>query len=95
MKIVTSKKIINLDKFESVQYRQSLLGSDNGYPVEAIRHDSTGGGFFGGSGSTVTEEITRPTSEECAKQLVAAIAQAWINGQNVFDVDEWFATGTE
>lgn len=90
MKIVTSKKIIDLDKFESVQCRESFFGADNGYPVEAVRHDSTGGGFFGASGITVQEEIARCNSEECAKQLVGDISNAWINGQNSFDVTEWF-----
>lgn len=91
MMIITSSKIINLDKFESVQCRQSFFGADYGYPVEAVRHDSTGGGFFGNSGITVTEEIARPTSEQCAKQLVADISNAWINGQKAFNVAEWLA----
>lgn len=95
MKIITSNKIIDLDKFESVQYSESFWGKDNGYPVFVKRRDATGGGFFGCSPITVEEEIARPSSEQCAKRLVAAISEAWVNGQNAFNVAEWFAKEEE
>ena len=85
MKVVCSDKIINLDKFESVQYRASLLG--DGYPVEATRHE-TGGRLFGGV-ATATEEIARFPHECTARALVSAIAESWLANEQVFDVKKW------
>lgn len=86
MKIIRHDRITDLDKFEKVQYRESLLGSNGGYPVEAVRKQA--GGFFGGF-STIEEEIARFVHKEGAAKLVKDIADAWIQGQDTFNVDEW------
>ena len=85
MKIICSNKTVNLDKFENVGYRASLFG--DGYPVEATRHEGTGG-LFGGIG-TVTEEIARFPHECTSQALVKAITDSWLANEQVFDVGKW------
>ena len=85
MKIVCSSKIINLDKFESVQYRESFWGNE--YPVEAIKHE-TSGGLFGGT-VEVDEEIARFSHESTARALVKAITDSWLAEETFFDVEKW------
>lgn len=84
MKIVCSDKIINLDKFESVQWRAGLGG---GYPVEAVRHEAAGG-LFGGT-EAIEEEIARFPHSSTASALVKAITNSWIADEKVFDVEKW------
>lgn len=40
MKIICGKKVIDLSKYDAVEYRESLLGSSEGYPVEATRQEA-------------------------------------------------------
>ena len=87
MKIICKNKVIDLSKFETVRCRVSLLGREYGYPVEAIRHESSGG-LFGGIG-TVEEEIIRFKKEELALELVKEISEKWISGEKLFDVNKW------
>ena len=56
MKIICNNKVIDLDKFDTVTCRESLVGE--GFPIEAVRREV--GGFFGGS-EKITEEICRMT----------------------------------
>lgn len=86
MKIICEDKVIDLSKFETVSYRESFLGSSEGYPVEATRHEQSG--FLGGT-TTVSEEIIRFRDEESAKKLTKAIAKKWIEKADFFDVEEW------
>ena len=44
MKIICNNKVIDLDKFDTVTCRESLVGE--GFPIEAVRREA--GGFFGG-----------------------------------------------
>lgn len=85
MTVVCFNKIINLDKFESVSFRTSLWGDE--YPVEATRHE-TSGGLFGGVGTAV-EEIARFKHEAVAQALVKAISDSWLANEQVFDVEKW------
>lgn len=85
MKIVCFDKVINLDKFESVQYRTSFFG--NSYPIEVIRHEASQG-LFGGE-IVVIEEIARFPRERTARTLVKAITQSWLANEPVFDVTKW------
>lgn len=87
MKVICKSKVIDLNKFETVRYRESLLGSSEGYPVEAVRHEVHGGLFSGTS--TVTEEIARFVHVEGAECLVKAITKDWIAQKKSFDVLEW------
>ncbi len=87
MKVVCNNKTINLDKFDKVQFRKSLFGSDYGYPVEAIRYE-TNNGLFGGT-TTIEEEVARFASSDIASRLVEDITRAWINNETSFDVNEW------
>ena len=83
MKIVRSNKIIDLDKFEKVCYRESFFGGEEGgYPVEVVSQHS--GGFF-----AIEEEIARFTDEVVASRFVRDIGQAWVQQKDIFDVDEW------
>lgn len=45
MKIICNNKVIDLDKFDTVTCRESLVGE--GFPIEAVRKEASG--FFGGS----------------------------------------------
>lgn len=85
MKIVREGKVINLDKFDKVECRESLM--DNGFPVEAIRVES-GGGIFGGT-KKISEEIVRFTEESFSKMLVKDISEKWSEDCKSFNVDEW------
>lgn len=87
MKVVCLKKVINLDKFESIQYRESIWGDDYGFPVEAVRREVRGG-LFGGV-VTVTEEIARFPDECTAGALVNAITDSWLANEKTFDVEKW------
>lgn len=87
MKVICEDKTTDLSKFETIRYRESLLGSSEGYPVEAIRHD-TCGGFFSGT-TIVTEEIVRFTRKEDAEALVKAITKEWTRDTKSFDVLAW------
>lgn len=51
MKIICNNKVIDLDKFDTVTCRESLVGE--GFPIEAVRREA--GGFFGGI-EKITEE---------------------------------------
>lgn len=82
MLIIKENKIIDFSKFETVRYRESLVG--DGFPVEAIRRET---GFWGAT--TVEEEIARFQIEKDASQLVKAIAEKMVKNEDVFDVDEW------
>lgn len=84
MFVICKNKTIDLSKFETVRYRESLMGSEYGYPVEAIRHES---GFLGVT--TVTEEIARLKYEMGASALVTSITNAMIAKKDVFYVEEW------
>lgn len=86
MKIICKDKVIDLSKFETVRYTESLLESDN-YPVEAIRHEASGG-IFGGT-TTVTEEIACFIHKEGAISLVKEITNKWIAEEKSFDVEKW------
>lgn len=85
MFVLIKDKTINLDKFEKVSCRESLIF--NGFPVEAVRNES--GGFFGCV--TVGEEIARFTDFKTAKELVAAITEQWVGGEKTFDVEKWIS----
>ncbi len=87
MKIICKDKVIDLSKFETVRYRESFLGNSSGYPVEAIRNE-TSNGLFGGT-CTVTEEIARFSHKEGADALVKSITNAWIEEAKLFDVLKW------
>lgn len=87
MKIICKRKVIDLPKFETVRYRESLLGSSEGYPVEAIRYEASRG-IFGGQ-ITVAEEIVRFKDEEDSQKLTGVIAEKWVTGEDAFNVDEW------
>lgn len=60
MKIICNNKVIDLDKFDTVTCRESLVGE--GFPIEAVRREA--GGFFGGS-EKITEEICRMKNGVC------------------------------
>lgn len=87
MKVICTNGTINLNNFDKVSYRESLLGSEQGYPVEA-RKTVASGSLLGGV-QTITEEIARLTNEYHAKRLVEDITKAWVNGKKVFDVNKW------
>lgn len=87
MKIVCKGKVIDLSKYETVKCRESLLGSSQGYPVEATRKEVSKG-LFGGT-YTASEEIARFVHRKGAEALVGAITNAWINGDSSFDVEKW------
>lgn len=85
MKIVLANKIIDLDKFESIQYKEKpLINSEKGYPIVALRK---GAGFWGDG--EVEEELARTSTEECAQDLVKAILEAWLSGSQIFDIAKW------
>lgn len=86
MKVVCRDKVINLDKFDSIQCRASLIG--DGCPVEAIRHVMGCGMVFGGV-TTVTEEIARFKHESVAVALLKAIKDSWAANEEAFDVEKW------
>ena len=81
MKVVVSHETWDFAKVEKIFYRESVFG--HGYPIEVRMVKS---GFFSGS-----EEIVRVTTEECAKQLVFAISEAWASGEVLFNVNDWLA----
>lgn len=87
MKIINENGIINLDSFDKVSYRESLLGC---YVIEA-KKTFVSGGLFGGT-QIIKEEISSFPKELYAKQLVEDITKAWVNDEKAFDVNEWIKT---
>ena len=93
MKIITSRKVFDLNNFESVTYnielyssRERALGMPRvGYEVNAIGNAP---GLFG-MNKRVTEHIATFLDEKDAANLVACIASAWGNNQDTFNVREW------
>lgn len=82
MFVICKNKTIDLSKFETVKYRESLV--NDGFPVEAIRHEV---GFWGTT--EVSEEIARMTYQEGAALLVKDITKALIDKKEVFDLEAW------
>lgn len=96
MKIICEDKTIDMNKFETVQYRYSVLS--DAYVIEVTRHE-TSGGFFGGT-TLITEEIVRlvhtDQAKDVAKKMVKTITKKWISEEKSFDVNDWLVhNGTE
>ena len=83
MKIICNNKVIDLDKFDTVTCRESLVGE--GFPIEAVRKEV--GGFFGES-EEITEEICRMTKMEYAEAVLKKITESWINEEAFISIDE-------
>lgn len=83
MKIICNNKVIDLDKFDTVTCRESLIGE--GFPIEAVRREA--GGFFGGS-EKITEEICRMKKMEYAEAVLKKITESWINEEAFISIDE-------
>ena len=84
MKIIRTNKIIDLDKFETVEYGVDHWNDPVDFLVKATRWERD---LLGST--KISEEILRLKTEEYAKELIAAITKAWIEKKEFFDIDEW------
>ena len=73
MKIICNNKVIDLDKFDTVTCRESLVGE--GFPIEAVRKEASG--FFG-----------RMKKMEYAEAVLKKITESWINEEAFISIDE-------
>ena len=87
MKIICRYKTIDLNKFEKVECRESIIGGDYGFPVEAIRKEQ--GKVFASMLVVVEDEILRFRDMDSARMLLDAITKDWIAGADCFDVERW------
>lgn len=75
MKVITDKKIINLDNFDAVEYKV-LFG---GFSVEAT---------FMGEKEKIKEGICYIQTEEYAKKIVEKISESWINEERFVKIND-------
>lgn len=87
MKIICKDKTIDLNKFEKVECRESIVGGSFGFPVEAVRKEQ--GKAIPSMLVIVEDEILRFRDMDSARMLLDAITKDWVAGANSFDVERW------
>lgn len=79
MILVMQTKMIDLSKFDGVRCDSSFF--EDGYVVEAIRHQHTN--------FVARESIAKFKTEKSASLLISAIASKMADGFELFNLDEW------
>lgn len=87
MKIICRDKTVDMNHFEKIQCRESIIGGDYGFPVEAVRKEQ--GRNLPGLVVLIEEEILRFRDIESARMLVDAISKNWVSRADSFDVERW------
>ena len=87
MKIICKDKTIDLNKFEKVECRESIVGGSFGFQVEAVRKEQ--GKAIQSMLVIVEDEILRFRDMDSARMLLDAITKDWVAGANSFDVERW------